>query len=161
MNYDSLRDFLDVLEQNGQLLRIADPVMPEPDISAAARAAINCGHYAPALLFEKVKGYANRLVVNVHGSWANHALMLGLPKDTIIKDQFFELDKRWPGKVIKPIWVKDAPCKAILTCLKCFRCTGAINMTADAICLRPVLLLEILTNPTFSRSRMSERTESR
>ena len=113
MNYHSLRDFLDVLEQNGQLLRITDPVMPEPDIAAAAQAAINCGHYAPALLFEKVKGYVNRLVMNVHGSWANHALMLGLPTDTTIKDQFFELDKRWPGKVPKPIWLKDAPCKEV------------------------------------------------
>jgi UbiD family decarboxylase len=52
MNYHSLRDFLGILEQNGQLVRIADAVMPEPDISAAAQAAINCGHYAPALLFE-------------------------------------------------------------------------------------------------------------
>ena len=113
MNYHSLRDFLDILEQNGQLVRITDPVMPEPDISAAAQAAVNCGDYAPALLFEKVKGYANRLVMNVHGSWANHALMLGLPMNTMIKDQFFELDKRWPGKVIKPIWLTDAPCKEI------------------------------------------------
>ena len=31
MNYHSLGDFLDILEQNGQLVRIIDPIMPEPD----------------------------------------------------------------------------------------------------------------------------------
>lgn len=35
MPYDDLRSFLQTLDKEGQLLRIADEVMPEPDIAAA------------------------------------------------------------------------------------------------------------------------------
>ena len=38
MTCDSLRDFLAILDQNGQLLRISDEVAPEPDLGAAGRA---------------------------------------------------------------------------------------------------------------------------
>jgi len=37
MTCDSLRDFLAILDQNGQLLRISDEVAPEPDLGAAGR----------------------------------------------------------------------------------------------------------------------------
>ncbi|WP_367398928.1 UbiD family decarboxylase [Neisseria perflava] len=67
----------------------------------------------PAVFVEKVKGYKNPVVLNVHGSWQNHALMLNLPKDTPVKEQFFELEKHWDKFPLKPVWVdkKDAPVK--------------------------------------------------
>ena len=70
--YKDLRSFLATLEKEGQLVRIKDEVMPEPDIASAGRAAANIKN-GPAVLFEKVKGYKGRVVTNVHGSWANHA----------------------------------------------------------------------------------------
>lgn len=94
MAYKGLREFLARLEAEGQLLRVQGEVMPEPDLSAAGRAAPNLEN-GPAILFENVKGYHNQVALNVHGSWANHALMLDLPKDTPVKDQFFELSRRW------------------------------------------------------------------
>ena len=37
---------------------------------------------APALYFDNVTGFTDaRIAMNVHGSWANHALALGLPKE--------------------------------------------------------------------------------
>ena len=42
------------------------------------------------------------MALNVVGSWPNHALMLGLDKDTPVKAQFFEFAERWeafPGRV--------------------------------------------------------------
>ena len=39
MAYDDLRAFLEALDEQGQLLRITDEVMPEPDIAAVANAA--------------------------------------------------------------------------------------------------------------------------
>ncbi|MGW4932214.1 hypothetical protein ACWEQH_04365 [Streptomyces sp. NPDC004166] len=39
MPYDDLRSFLETLDKEGQLLRVTDEVMPEPDIAAAANAA--------------------------------------------------------------------------------------------------------------------------
>jgi vanillate/4-hydroxybenzoate decarboxylase subunit C len=95
--YDDLRGFLEVLEREGQLLRISRPVRPEPDLGAAGRAVANLdGATAPALLFGNIDGYQNASVaLNVHGSWANHALMLGLPKQTQVREQFHELAARW------------------------------------------------------------------
>ena len=100
--YPDLRSFLEVLEEEGQLVRIEEEVMPEPDIAAAGRAAANIKN-GPAVYFEKVSGYRYSVVTNVHGSWANHALMLGMSKDTPTKDQFFELNRRWDKFPVKPV----------------------------------------------------------
>ena len=110
--YNDLREFLNELEDNGQLVRIKDEVNPEPDIAAAGRAAANIKN-GPAVLFEKVKGYKYSVVTNVHGSWANHALMMGMSKDAPIRDQFFELDRRWDKYPVAPTVVsrEEAPCK--------------------------------------------------
>lgn len=110
--YRDLRDFLQTLEEEGQLVRIKEEVNPEPDIGAAGRAAANIKN-GPAVLFEKIKGYNHPVVTNVHGSWRNHALMLGMDKDTPTKEQFFELNRRWDKYPVEPNVVsrEDAPCK--------------------------------------------------
>src|SRR5262245_55473035 len=92
-----LRSFLQVLEESEQLLRITEPVWPEPDIGAAASAANKgLGERAPALMFENIRGFQKaQLATNVHGSWPNMALMLGLPKDTPPKAQFIEFCRRY------------------------------------------------------------------
>jgi vanillate/4-hydroxybenzoate decarboxylase subunit C len=96
MAYKDLRDFLATLEKEGQLLTISDEVKPEPDLGAAARAISNLGDQTPALLFNNIYGYKNaRVVMNLHGSWPNHALMMGLPKNTPLKEQFFEFARRY------------------------------------------------------------------
>ena len=83
-----VRDFLEVLEKNGQLLRIAEEVSLEPDIGAAGRAISQLGETMPALSFEKIKGYENaHIVTNIHGSWPNHALIMGMPKDSDTRAQ--------------------------------------------------------------------------
>jgi UbiD family decarboxylase len=92
-----LRSFLELLESENQLLRISEPVLPEPDIGAAA-SAVNrgFGDTAPALLFENIKGFESaKLALNVHGSWCNMALMMGLPKDTPLKALFQEFCRRY------------------------------------------------------------------
>jgi UbiD family decarboxylase len=110
--YQDLRSFLSTLEENGQLVRIKEEVNPEPDIAAAGRAAANIEN-APAVFFEKVKGYPYSVVTNVHGSWANHALMLGMPKTATTKEQFHEINRRWDKFPVKPEILnrEDAPCK--------------------------------------------------
>lgn len=115
MGYRDLRQFLQLLESENQLVRIHDQVMPEPDLSAIGRAAPNMEN-GPAVLVENIKGYKTPLVLNVHGSWQNHALMLNLPKDTPVKEQFFELKRLWDKYPIKPVWVdkKNAPVKEVI-----------------------------------------------
>ena len=107
--YMDLREFLAVLEAEGQLVRIKDEVDPE-EIGAAGRASANLKN-GPAVMFEKVRGYQNPVVTNVHGSWANHALMMGMDKDTPTKEQFLELSRRWDMYPVPPVHVKDAPFK--------------------------------------------------
>lgn len=115
MAYKDLREFLDLLESENQLVRVKEEVMPEPDLSAIGRSVPDMKS-APAVLVEKVKGYKTPVVMNVHGSWQNHALMLNMPKDTPVKDQFFELEKIWDRYPIKPVWVdkKEAPVKEVV-----------------------------------------------
>ncbi|MER5748793.1 non-oxidative hydroxyarylic acid decarboxylases subunit C [Streptomyces sp. NPDC002088] len=110
MAYDDLRDFLDALDKEGQLLRVTDEVLPEPDVAAAANAAPRLGDSAPALYFDNVKGFTNaRIAMNVHGSWANHALALGLPKETTTKEQVEEFVRRWEKFPVAPEWRADPP----------------------------------------------------
>ena len=80
--YQDFREFLTTLEQEGQLLRIADEVKFEPDLAAAACALAQIADGVPAILFDKIAGCPDaRVAMNVHGSWPNHALALGMDKE--------------------------------------------------------------------------------
>ncbi|MFB6672967.1 non-oxidative vanillic acid decarboxylases subunit C [Streptomyces sp. NPDC056390] len=110
MAYDDLRSFLGTLEKEGQLLRITEEVLPEPDLAAAANATGRIGENAPALYFDNVKGFTEaRIAMNVHGSWANHALALGLPKNTPVKEQVEEFARRWDAFPVAPERREHAP----------------------------------------------------
>ncbi|MFE5402914.1 non-oxidative hydroxyarylic acid decarboxylases subunit C [Streptomyces sp. NPDC056580] len=110
MAHDDLRSFLSTLETEGQLLRITEEVLPEPDLAAAANATGRIGENAPALYFDQVKGFTDaRIALNVHGSWANHALALGLPRNTPVKEQVEEFARRWDAFPVPPERREDAP----------------------------------------------------
>ena len=112
--YQDLRSFLEVLEAEGQLVRVHEEIDPE-QIGAAGRAAADSQN-APAIFFEKVKGYKYPVVTNVHGSWQNHALMMGMPKNTPVKEQFFELNRRWELYPVAPKILprEQAKCKEVV-----------------------------------------------
>jgi UbiD family decarboxylase len=111
----TLRDFLAVLEQHKQLLRIHDEVCLEPDLGAAACALTQLGTTSPAVIFDAVQGYrAAQVVLNVHGSWPNHALALGMAEDTSIRALFFEFVRRcqqYPGPLE---YATDAPWQEVV-----------------------------------------------
>ncbi|MCY8003441.1 UbiD family decarboxylase [Bacillus haynesii] len=110
MAYQDFRDFLNTLKKEGQLLEVQEEVKPEPDLGAAARAANNLGDKSPALLFNNIYCYNNaQIALNVIGSWPNHALMLGLPKDTPVKEQFFEFARRYDQFPVKVQREETAP----------------------------------------------------
>ena len=52
--YQDFREFLTMLEQQGQLLRINDEVKFEPDLAAAACALAQIGDGVPAILSTKL-----------------------------------------------------------------------------------------------------------
>lgn len=108
MPYADLREFLGRLAKERRLLHITEPVAPEPDLGAAAKAAADLGDAAPALLFSDIHGHDRaRVAMNVHGSWTAHALALGLPPDTPLREQFDEFVRRWddfPVPVARATW---------------------------------------------------------
>ena len=101
--FKNLREFLQLLDAEKQLLRISDEVSLEPDLAAAGRAITQLSEQSPAIHFDRIKGYHNaQVVLNVHGSWTNLALMLGMEKDASLREQFFEFVRRYeqfPGEM--------------------------------------------------------------
>jgi vanillate/4-hydroxybenzoate decarboxylase subunit C len=103
--FKDLPEFLQLLERENQLIRVTEAVDLEPDLGAAGRAVSQFDETAPALLFDSVKGYASaHVALNVHGSWANQALMLGMDKTSTAREIFLEFVKRYekfPGEMVR------------------------------------------------------------
>lgn len=92
----SLRNYLDFLDSHNQFITWPERVLPEPDIRKVVVAAGRDFMTQPAILFDQIIGYpGKKIAVGVHGSFANIALLLGMPKDSSIKEQFYEMIKRW------------------------------------------------------------------
>jgi UbiD family decarboxylase len=110
MAYDDLRSYLEALDKEGQLLRIPEEVAPEPDLAAAANAVARLGDTAPGLYFDNVTGFTDaRIALNLHGSWANHAIAMGLPPMTGVKEQVEEFIRRWEAFPVAPERRVDPP----------------------------------------------------
>ncbi|SIO88795.1 non-oxidative hydroxyarylic acid decarboxylases subunit C [Nocardiopsis sp. JB363] len=107
---EDLRGFLDALDREGQLVRVGEPVDCEPDLAAAANAAARLGDKAPALYFTLVNGFTNaRIVLNAHGSWPNHAIAMGMDRDTPVREQIQEFTRRWDDHPVAPVHRGDPP----------------------------------------------------
>ena len=75
MKYHDLRDFLALLEQQGELKRITLPVDPHLEITEIADRTLRAG--GPALLFENPKGYSMPVLVNLFGTPKRVAMGMG------------------------------------------------------------------------------------
>ena len=129
MAYRDLREFLCRLEEEGQLIHFHDEVLPEPHVRAIGRAAADMVDTGPAVLLDNIKGYrGKKLALNVHGTWANYAVSMGMPKKTTVKEMFYELARRWelhPGEV-KTVSIRPARrmwSEKTSTSMKCCRCS--------------------------------------
>jgi UbiD family decarboxylase len=112
MAYSDLREWIQVLEKEGELTRVKKEVDWDLELGAVARE--NMDRNGPALLFENIKGHRDtlckRLLTCSLSSFSRVALMMGLPKDT----PYPELIKTWRERVKKPVppvVVKTGPCK--------------------------------------------------
>jgi 4-hydroxy-3-polyprenylbenzoate decarboxylase len=128
MAYRNLRDFLERLEREGELARVAAKVSPKLEISEIADRAVKGG--APALLFENVEGSALPVAINVFGSRRRMLMALELEdwKQWDERLEFF-LDPQPPegllGKLralpkitelasVFPKTVKSGPCQEVV-----------------------------------------------
>jgi 4-hydroxy-3-polyprenylbenzoate decarboxylase len=116
-----LREYIDVLERHGELVRVREEVDWNLEMGAIVRRCYDLG--APAPLFENVKGYPpgyRALGAPVgpskrpgHSLYARTAIALGLPPDTPPK-KLMDIYLERKEKPLKPVTVKDAPCKEVI-----------------------------------------------
>ncbi len=78
MAYKDLREFIQVLEDAGELKRISVEVDPELEITEITDRVSK--DYGPALLFEKVKGSSMPVLINAFGSEKRMAMSLQVDK---------------------------------------------------------------------------------
>lgn len=113
--FGDLREYLALLEKNGQLFRYTEAIDPEPELSLLACGAFDTGRDCPAVLVDNMKGHkGKRIAMNVHGSWTNLALCLGMEPQTDVRQMLYELPERWaryPGELT---WTDAAPCHEVV-----------------------------------------------
>jgi len=112
MAYYDLREWIAVLEKEGELCRVKREVDWDLEIGAVARENMDRG--GPALLFENIKDhrdtFCRKLLTCSLSTFGRIALMLGLPKETPYRD----LIRIWRERVSKPlppVIVDGGPCK--------------------------------------------------
>ena len=76
MAYNSLTEFVQVLEREGELKRVTYPVRTELEITEIADRVMKSA--GPALLFESVLGKQMPVLINAFGSAKRMALALGV-----------------------------------------------------------------------------------
>ena len=128
MPYNSLSDFVQVLERSGELRRIAHPVKAELEITEIADRVMKSG--GPALLFENVVGKKMPVLINAFGSAKRMALALGVADIEDIAQDISKLIQTRPpksfkdklqllGELIKlagipPKLIKEGPCQQVV-----------------------------------------------
>lgn len=78
MHYKSLREFIERLEAEGELVRISEPVSPLLEIAEVTDRVSKSPDGGKALLFENVEGSAMPVLINAFGSWRRIRLALGV-----------------------------------------------------------------------------------
>ncbi len=110
MPFKDNRSFVAELEKTGDAVRITDEV--DWDLEASAITGLSCETSGPACLFENLKQYpgAGRILGAPLATYRRLAVALGIPVDSPTAAIFDEYEKR-VTRPIKPVVVKDAPCK--------------------------------------------------
>ena len=97
-----LRDFIEYLRENGELLTLSTPLSPKFEISAILSELGK--KEAPALLFEKVKGHRLPVIGNLLGTKKRLSMALRVDPDHLLEDLAGKIDQRFPPKLVsKPV----------------------------------------------------------
>ncbi|MGQ9687568.1 MAG: menaquinone biosynthesis decarboxylase [Desulfobaccales bacterium] len=128
MGYRSLQHFVAVLEQQGELVRLKEPVSPYLEITEITDRV--CKKSGPALLFENVPGYEMPVLMNAFGSLKRMCLALEVNSlEEIAAEILSFLEAEAPDTLIKklkllpklarlgnifPKTVSRAPCQEVV-----------------------------------------------
>ena len=94
----TLRDFIDVLKDQGEILSLSKPFDPKYEISTILSELGK--RKAPAILFERVKGFQISVVGNLFGTLKRLSLALGIREERILDEIIPRLEKRAPPVLI-------------------------------------------------------------
>ena len=110
MPYTDLREFIDKLKKTNDLIEINEEVDWNLEAGAIMRRAYE--RWQPAQLFNKIKGYKEgyRLLGGPLATFRRLAIAMDMKPESSYTDMLNEFDKR-VNNPIKPIIVKDGPCK--------------------------------------------------
>ena len=115
MVFKGLREFMEVLEQTGELKRVNVPVDWDEEMGAVAEEALLRDQ--PALLFENIKDhrdtYGKRVLMNTYNSLKRLLMALDLPEDIHIMDLIKTYRERIKNP-LKPYLVSTGPCKEVI-----------------------------------------------
>lgn len=105
-----LRQFIEALDKSGDLVRIKQKVDWELEAGAITRRSMML--QGTAVLFENIKDYPGgcRILGAPHGTNRRVAVALGMPPGSPPTAMTQEYEKRME-KPVKPVLVKDGPCK--------------------------------------------------
>jgi 4-hydroxy-3-polyprenylbenzoate decarboxylase len=89
-----LRDWISLLEREGELVRVAAEADPDLEITEIVDRTVKAG--GPALLFEHPKGSAHPLLINQFGTERRMCLALGVERLDDVADKLTELIEMQP-----------------------------------------------------------------
>jgi len=102
----TLRDFIQVLRREGELLSLSRPFDPKYEISSVISELGK--RKAPAVLFRKVKGFEISVIGNLFGTIRRLSLALGMEEDRLLEDVIPRLEKR-----ITPVLISENPAEEV------------------------------------------------
>ncbi len=110
MVFNDNREFINALEESGDLVRVSREV--DWDLEAGAILRMVSEMRKPAPFFEKIKDYpaGYRVFGEPLGTYRRLAIAMGLAPDTPYGEIRVEYERRL-GSPVKPVVVRDAPCK--------------------------------------------------
>ncbi len=106
--FADLRDFLDFVEESGDLVRIKDELDPKYEISGILKGLGS--KEGPVFIFENVIGYESQIAANIFGTRRRVAQILGVNEKRLI-DEYLARRSENP---IPPRLVKDSPVKEVV-----------------------------------------------
>ena len=115
MKYSDLREFIAFLEQRGELVRIAQEVDPNLEMTEISDRALRAK--GPALLFENPKGYDTPVLCNLFGTPERVAMGMGQESVTALRDVgtlLAFLKEPEPPKGLRDLWEKRHDFKQVL-----------------------------------------------
>lgn len=115
MKLRDLRDFIQLLEERGELLRIQEPVDPNLEMTEISDRVLRAG--GPALLFENPVGHTTPVLTNLFGTPERVALGMGQESVTALREVgklLAFLKEPEPPKGLRDLWEKRHDFKQVL-----------------------------------------------